>query len=296
MSVRTTPAILLVLGLVTLPAAAPAQEGAVLRIKLLMDELNYQEAAATCDREFATGGLTYVDLKELYRLCGELSAASGNRKRAVDLFRRLLAMDPDATLAAETSPKIRKLFSAAKRYFRKRTPFLVEVQAPPAPRPGAPFRLAIQVRSDPLGMARRASLYHRDPSAGRSWQRVDVTGQPPWEVLFPARPAGAVEYHVRIFGEHGCVAEIGEPDSPRRLVIGADRPEPRSVAVLPPPTREETPDDPEPAPAFYETWWFWTLVGAGAVAAGTVTAVMLTDTGGYPDATLGRRELPLITR
>jgi uncharacterized membrane protein YczE len=44
----------------------------------------------------------------------------------------------------------------------------------------------------------------------------------------------------------------------------------------------------EEGPAWYESWWFWTIVGVAVVGSGTAAAVVLTmDTGGPRDGSGG---------
>lgn len=81
------------------------------------------------------------------------------------------------------------------------------------------------------------------------------------------------------------------PDPPRTIV---ERPKPEEpvASVTGPrvpevPTRPPGVDDPDDDPAFYETWWFWTVVGVAVAGGGAATYFALSDTGG--DAPAGFR-------
>src|SRR5262249_20382145 len=110
----------------------------------------------------------------------------GQRELAEQYYRRVLALDPDARLPADASPKLRQPFVAAQAYMAAHRRLEVRVA-----RRGR--RLAGTVVADPLGMVAAVTAI----SDGEALPQVAVTGAP-----IVLRPAGKAE-EIVLLDEHG---------------------------------------------------------------------------------------------
>jgi hypothetical protein len=91
--------------------------------------------------------------------------------------------------------------------------------------------------------------------------------------------AKGVEYYIEAFDSHGNgPAHHGTPEQPHRVAIAPRAPRPpasaaaSAAAIKPQPRRAK----PAASTPWYRRWWLWTA--AGAVVAGTVTAVVVVAT------------------
>lgn len=113
-------------------------------------ELRYADALAAVDAALRWGRNAPDQMMEIYRLEGELAAGLDDPARATEAFARLLALDPDAALAAGTSPKLTAPFAAA----RGRGALRVHHETVGGERP----RAVLVVDGDPLGMVAGARV------------------------------------------------------------------------------------------------------------------------------------------
>lgn len=116
------------------------------RARAALDELRYEDAATALDEALREGANAPEATAEIYRLIGEVSAALGDRQRAVDAFDRLLALDPDAALREGVSPKLQEPFDEARARAGAREPLSLRCAI-------ADDAIEVQVTTNPLGMA-----------------------------------------------------------------------------------------------------------------------------------------------
>lgn len=102
-----------------------------------------------------------------------------------------------------------------------------------------------------------------NPSAAVVVLDGEEIGVTPTEIR---RPAGTFALRVSKAGYEDVErsVELRDKDVDFALELTA-RPEPAAAAAVVPPTTTDGPDD---GPAYYETWWFWTVVAVGAAGAG----------------------------
>ena len=81
-----------------------------------IEQVHFPEARALLAEALATGGSSPAEVREIYRLSASTAAALGNAELAEQFYRRWLALDPHASLAAGDSPKLRAPFVAAQGY------------------------------------------------------------------------------------------------------------------------------------------------------------------------------------
>lgn len=253
-------------------AAAPTLDQAEKELRALEYTKAIRTARAVLDR----GGNDPKMLKRIYALLGQALAATGQEKQAKALFSLLLALDPGFQLGRDLSPKIRAPLVKAQEDWASR-PGLTAVHRPPE-EAAADQQLVLRTKvvEDPMGMVKAARVTYQLPdSAKRSAVRIGVSGEPELVAGLPlpalkARP-GVLRYHIDLLDRRdNIVWRAGSPDSPLRITLTGDR-----AAAAPVVTESaETASAPATSTAWYKRWWVWAI--AGAVVAGTATAVVVT--------------------
>ena len=212
---------------------------------------DYASARAPLAAALAAGTHSPDELVEIYQLSGTVAAALGDAKAATDAFTSLLALSPKATLPPGTSPKIRRPFEAAGRYFTTHRPLELRLET------NARSIALIQV-SDPLAMVARARVvFSVDGGAPRTQEAAAL------ERTELALPPG-----VRIVARVAALDRYGN----RLVELGSDA-EPIVIAGVPPVVRAAPPSETAPVSSaplpVYRRWWPYaaaTGVFAGATA------------------------------
>jgi hypothetical protein len=107
---------LLVLGLVVMPAIARANNPSLADARKAIDEIRYDDARGLLVQALKQGGSRPDELVEIYRLSAATATVLGSTDLAEQYYRRMLALDPDASLPADASPRLREPFVAAQAY------------------------------------------------------------------------------------------------------------------------------------------------------------------------------------
>ena len=221
-------------------------------------ESDYTAARAQLTVAFGAGDRGPDELVELYRLSGIVAAALGDTKAATDAFTHLLALSPKAVLPPGTSPKIRRPFEAAGRYFTTHSALELKLETGSAP----PTITLIAV-SDPLDMVAKAHVVFAID--GGAEQARDVVASERTEIALPA--ARRIDARVAALDVHGNrLVEIGSKEVP--IVIIGEAPPP-VVVVKPPPVVPPRRTSPGGARSVYLRWWPY---AAATVAFGGATA------------------------
>jgi hypothetical protein len=192
------------------------------------------------------GGHSPEDTAEIYRLSGIVDAALGDLKASTDAFTRLLALSPKAALPAGTSPKIKRPFDAAARYFRTHAALELKLETT-----ATPPLITLVLASDPLGMVARAHVVFSID--GGAEQAKDVVASERTEITLPA--GGRIDARVAALDDHGNrLVEIGSKEVPI-VIIGEARP----VVTARPPAPRRAQVTARAAPraerALYLRWW-----------------------------------------
>jgi hypothetical protein len=229
------------------------------RARTAVAESDYVAAQTELVAARDAGGHSPDETAELYRLSGIVDAALGDTKLATEAFTHLLAVSPKATLPAGTSPKIRRPFDAAVRYFT--THAVLELKIETA---ATPPKITLVIVSDPLGMVAKAHVVY--VVDGGAEQAKDVAASARTDITLPA--GARIDARVSALDSHGNhLVDIGSKQVPI-VLVGDARPA-ASVAVARPVVR--------PAPAtvgaaarpveraVYLRWWPY---AAAAVAFG----------------------------
>jgi hypothetical protein len=261
------PAILAVIGL-ALAIAAPASADTIAAAdraasedldaaEQALHDLRYEQAVLLLERAHRSGQNGPRALARLYRLHGELAATLGDTAGARRAFAQWLAIEPRASLAAGTSPKITATFAAAAAQLDGASLdvgfVLVDGGA----------AVALEVRSDPLAMIAGARCFYPGRAevgrvaAGVARVTLALPGTGPVQVV-----VAALDVHGNRLVEHELTLERGR---------AANDPPVRAAR---PPTAAPTatPRVATPAPAPAAGWRFhrgWAL-GSAAVVLGAV--------------------------
>jgi hypothetical protein len=227
------------------------------RARRQLDDLKYEDAAASLEQALRTGESDPKELAVIYQLSAQVAAARGDEASAEDFFRHLLALAPATTLPGGVSPKIAEPFAAAKAFIEQKLPISVRWE-PDA----SSAAVRVLVDADPLSMIDGAEVvWLEDGEAKREVKR----GAAPYVIQVPKRKKLSLRIAaIDAFGNH--IAEFGSERKP--LVI--DTSSLGDVVVTPPGGGgEEHHDTHARGGSIFGKWWLWGSVAV--VAAGTGT-------------------------
>lgn len=295
--------ILFILAFTTAQAA-----GDVRQANDLFGKMRYVKALQVAERALEDPNNGPLDLVAGYRILGLCQAALGKTKKALDTFRKLLAIDPSFRFSREISPKLAAPFYQAVAMVQGGDHIALAHQPPESPASLQGLHLEAKLQANPFGMVEAIRFRFRLDTEEKERMIVNKIGDPsPLEAKI-LLPAGLKAYKISYFFEAanefgGTLARAGSYNQPFHLqakltpkpliapvppVVKKKKPLPKIVLpvktpepiVPPPPKRPEVKDDKEngQAAAWYQTWWFWTAVGV--VVAGAATGVVLATTGG----------------
>lgn len=194
------------------PARADQHDNAYLtQARESLAALEYEAAFHALEKALLSGKSDPATLAATHQLLGEVHGALGHLADAERHFRQLLALNPDATLAEGTSPKIRAPFSAAQEHVRAHGSLSARCTVDQAS-----TSVSVHVDSDPLSMIAGARALFRGVDG--SERAIETRGTPPMTLALPA--AGRIELVCAVLDEHGNhLIEIGSWDDP--LVLAA---------------------------------------------------------------------------
>lgn len=192
-------------------AAAPAADSGpdlLARAQAALTDLRYEDAATLLDRAYAAGGNRPADLRRLFQLTAQVAVTMGNDTGAELAFRRLLVLDPEATLPAGTSPKIVSRLDQARAALKSSDSLAVTF----ATHPGRPAEVTAQVHSDPLSMVAGLRAAWRDDD-GTTAHAGGTPGPLSLDVLLPHDTHVTMELldrHGNILVEGSVIAGPGD--------------------------------------------------------------------------------------
>jgi hypothetical protein len=186
----------LLVWLLAIPAIAHANNPSLDDARKAVDDIRYDDAQRLLVQALKQGANQPAELVEIYRLSAATAAVLGTADLAEQYYRRMLALDPDASIPADASPRLREPFVAAQAYMAAQQRF--EARATRTPK-----GIAVTI-VDPLGMViavatvENGELRAKQPFAGQpvtlddAGDRVvalDENGNFLRVVELPARPA-----------------------------------------------------------------------------------------------------------
>ena len=206
-------------------------------------ESDYVAARGQLAAALDAGGKTPEQLVELYRLSGIVDAALGDARAATDAFTHLLALSPSAALPDGTSPKIRRPFDAASRYFTSHAALELKLETL-----ATPPTITLVLVSDPLAMVAKVHVVYTVD--GGAEQAKDVVASERTEVTLPQ--ARRIDARVSALDAHGNhLVEIGSKEVPVVIIGPAPPPGPVAAPVVrPAPVAVSAAAQP-----IYLVWW-----------------------------------------
>jgi hypothetical protein len=165
-----------------LPGLARADDLAEAERRLA--DLDYADAIDILESLLRRGEADAQDLARIYELLGKAAASSGE-DQAVWAYTRLLALEPEFSLPSGVSPRLQRALDAARRELPADASVRLHLRSPPEAWAERPTSLALDVRTDGLGLVGGMRVYHRREGAS-SYSRVTVRGPPPLETVVPA--------------------------------------------------------------------------------------------------------------
>jgi tetratricopeptide (TPR) repeat protein len=255
--------------------AVAATNEALHKAKQFYMGLQFDKAAVQLDKALRFAN-RYGDLVEIYELQGLTWAALGKNDEAREAFAHLLMIAPEHALPDYVAPRMTKPMKQARAEYAAGGWLSASAKGPSTVYPGDPITVEVRLVNDPFGMADRFRISFR--VAGATEVRSNAVRAGPLARvgldidLAGREPKGAIEYWVTVLDSFGGeLYFIGSEQEPLAMLW-----EPRPQLALTPSGQVVDLEQLEPAPPFYETWWFWTAVGvvvAGA-AVGITLAVM----------------------
>ena len=240
------------------PSSLEAERTASERIREAEDayeNLEVEQAIELGEASIETGDASPGVLRRAYRLLGLARAAVGDNRGARDAYRRLLALEPDATLEVSVAPRLREPFYSARAYWEGRPPFGIRVTFG---RGGLTLNL-----EDPLNLAATISVSSRAGSES-AFQTERLEAAEFLGLRVPgAAAARQIEYYLTVYDEfQNTLLRRGTSVDP--VVLSAPR-------IAQPAQVSPSPDD---SSTLFEEPWFWVVAGV-VVAAGLGVAVGL---------------------
>jgi hypothetical protein len=265
----------------------------------LLEDLDFIGALDAAHKVLSASDAQPDELVAAYRVEGLSLSALGKLDESMEVFKKLLSIDPTFQISPDISPKLAAPFYQAMAISREIKPISLKFDKPEV---GAKF--TVKLESDPYGLVNAVRLVHR--IEGQAWHRAEgVAISGPGEVIVP-QPADAEGKQVQVFFEAltttgGVLSRVGSEKKPflvgtkAAAVVAAADPVgdvdtgdgPGGGTVNPDaiPDQDDSPlrDEPSGGGAsvtWYKTWWFWTAVGAVVVGTAVGVGVGVSSGGG----------------
>jgi hypothetical protein len=221
------------------------------KAKTALDNSDYFTARSSLDEALRAGGNRPDQLAEIYRLTGVVAGSLNDAKASKEAFEKCLALAPQTTLPAGTSPKVAKPFAAAQESFKGKQPLQIKTATA-----NEPPSVTIDVVADPLKMI--AKLQAVVVVDGKAEQALD---KPVADHVTIDLPKGKrLDVRVMALDDKGNhLVEVGSKEVP---IVIVGKAEPIVGTPLPPTKKKATPKPYNPRP-WYWRHWFW---GGAAVA------------------------------
>ena len=268
------------------PAMARGQD-ALAEARQKLENLDFPGALEASERALESPQAGPAELADAYRVKGLSLSAQDRKKESLDAFIKLLSIDPDFKISADISPKLSAPFHQALVKARDLVPISL-VHSPAGPRKNPQLKeLSVNLASDPHSLVKQLRACYRTGLG--PWSRT-----PPVEVSKPGSfslplPGGTSSKGVQYYFEAltaagGVLARARSRDKPfgEKPEVVAKAPEPETIPPVAGGSYEE--DNRDGDPKWYQTWWFWTAVGAVVVGAsvGVVAGVSSGGNGSGP--------------
>jgi hypothetical protein len=247
-------AIRLMLIMALLAPAAVRAAGKVDEAEQLVAKMEYKKALKVVGRILSSPKSEPEDLAAAFRLQGMCMIGMGKNKKAIESFRKLLAIQPTYRLPKETSPSAKAPFFKALS-MKGQKPIALSHKAPEkAPKRLGGFKLFVKVESNPFKMIRAVRLRYKNEKSVK-WRKAKTKLKRPGRVAckLPKKlRAKEIQYYFEAINKKGGVlGRAGSADEPFKL--GGKAEAPVVAAVTPEPAKPAVPDKPEEAEPPKET-------------------------------------------
>ncbi len=235
-----------------------------------IEKLDYTKASTALADALSSGAYGHDELAEIYRLRGVVAATLGDTAGAIAAFRRLLALDPGATLSAGTSPKITRPFAEAGKDSHPLQITTETASSPPS--------VTVVVVSDTLGMVSGArAIVVAD---GHAEDTVTAPGAARMSLALPH--GKRLEVRVAVLDDHGNrLVELGSASAP---IVIEHAEVPVAVVAKPPVVVVVAPPPPHEQHSIISRWWLWGSVAVAFGATGAIFGVGARNAGHELDA------------
>jgi hypothetical protein len=237
------------------PAAAQAIDK-VEEAEQLVAKMEYKKALKVVGRILSSPKSEPEDLAAAFRLQGMCMIGMGKTKKAIESFRKLLAIQPTYRIPKETSPNAKAPFFKALAMKGQKPIALSHKPPKKAPKRLRGYKLFVRVESNPFKMIRAVRLRYKTEKSEK-WRRVKAKVKRPGRVAckLPKKlRAKEISYYFEVVNKKGGVlARAGSADEP--FVLGKKTEAPAVAAVTPEPEKPEKPEetpkkDPDPITDF----------------------------------------------
>ena len=261
--------------LLLFPATVWGQD-ALSEARQKLEDLDFPGALAASELALESAQAGPAKLAEAYSIKGLSLSALDRKKESLDAFIKLLSIDPDFKISADISPKLSAPYQQALVKARDFIPISL-VHSPAGPHKNPKLKeLSVNLASDPHSLVKQLRACYR--TASGPWSRtppVEVGKPDSYTIPLPGTaPLKNVQYYFEaLTAAGGVLARAGSRDKPfgAEPEVVAKAPDPETV---PPVAGGGYEDEPENGgPKWYQTWWFWTAVGAVVVGASVGIAV-----------------------
>lgn len=265
--------LLLVVASLTANTDQPSHEVMLNNVERAYEALECETVLREADALLEQEPVLEVRLR-VYLLRGSCLAILGDTVTAETPFRLLVRGDPDFELDADVSPKIRNIFGRVKAeetsiarqlaemaLARLAESISLESDLPAEPVGGEPLAFALRLRDPHAAIARASIHYRKDASGAFSALALERDESGVWtgEIApdWTANKDGLeVTYYLTTANRELLpLMTLGSETDPLRLEIA--------------------PGDVARGEPFYRTYWFWSLVGAAAIAVGVTTWIVI---------------------
>lgn len=226
-------------------------------------EVDFERTYELARRALEDGGQPLARLTRIYQLMGIAAAAQGLEEESRDAYIRMLALDPQAEVDRNLSPRLRSPFMEARGFWTSRSERL-----------GAEARVVrsralVRVRLvDPLEMASAVVVYARGAHGDYREHRSEAGPSTVVELDELLEADAVVEYYVQVLDAHGNrLIEIGDEFEPEVSGEAAERPTEGPLE----------PDDGDGGGGALRSPWFWIVAVAVLAGAGVGGYFLLRD-------------------
>ncbi len=302
--------LLVIIFLLLVPWASAAQDP-LSQASAFFDDMEFQKALRVVRKVFRSARSGPSRVVAAYHLLGLCQSALGRPERAVETFRKLLALDPGFSLAPDISPKLSAPFYQAKAISRSQKPLAMSHQ-PPGLDSIAGAKLTLVLAANPFKLAASLRLgYHTGPASLWKTSARRIKGIGEFVFRLPQDMKGRrAEYRFELLNRHGAVLKrlpgeertfqleapvvAAAPLAAQAATAGgaggkktpSEPPAGERYEPLTLPADDQAYEERKQAPAWYRSWWFWTVVGVVAAGGATTAAVLATSGSGTSETTV----------